>query len=276
MIAGWLRGRGVGLGVALLVLGGLGTPPVLAWGPRGHRTVARIAQERLSAEASEAIGELLDDGETLIDLANWADREAYDLPAYRDSGPWHYVNVPLEATRYTDRYCKRGDCVVAKIRQYRKLLANRQAPRGQRRDALRFFIHFVADVHQPLHVGDNDDRGGNNTQVQFFGEGTNLHRLWDSGLIEHTRDNDRAWAERVRRRIPAEQVKRWIDAPVEDWATESLEIARTAYEGVRPGARLEAGSRLGTAYFETHLPTVERRLAQASVRLAHELNEMFR
>lgn len=269
------RGPGARFLTVVLAISFAGSP-ALAWGPRGHRTVARIASERLSKQAARAVADLLDDGETLVDIANWADREAYDLPAYKDSGPWHFVNVPLDADRYTDRFCKGGGCVVAKIHQFRKILADTRRPKAERRDALRFLVHFVADIHQPLHVGDDDDRGGNNTQVQYRNEGTNLHRLWDSGLIESTRDNDREWADRVRHQIKAEQVKKWMDAPVEDWATESLVAARTAYRGIQhPTKRLDPGTRISREYEDAALPMIEERLARASVRLAHELNGIF-
>jgi hypothetical protein len=239
--------------------------------------VARLAQERLSPAALRGVRELLDEGDDLVDVANWADREAHDLPAYANSAAWHFVNVPLDAEHYNDRYCRRGNCVVQKIIEYRRVLADRRRPRPERLDALRFLVHFVADVHQPLHVGDNDDRGGNGTQVQFLGDTTNFHRVWDSGLIEETRQNDRAWAERVRRRITPEQAKSWANDPVETWADESLAAAKRAYQGPTPGTpRIASGASLGRSYHDFALPIVEDRLARAAVRLAHELEAVFR
>lgn len=257
----------------LVAVVGLGSPaPAGAWGPRGHRTVARLAQERLSPKALRAVRALLDEGDDLVDVANWADREAYDLPEFARSGPWHFVNVPLEAERYADRYCRRGDCVVAKIGEYRRVLADKTKPRRERLVALKFVVHLVADVHQPLHVGDNDDRGGNGTQVQFLGETGNFHRVWDSGLIEETRQNDRAWADRVRGRITPEGTRAWANDPVETWANESLATAKLAYRGPgRDGPSVTNGARLGRAYHEFALPIVEDRLARATVRLAHVL-----
>ncbi len=211
-----------------------------------------------------------------MDIANWADREAYDLPTFASSGPWHYVNVPIEAERYADRYCRRGDCVVGKIAEFRRVLAEPQSPKAERLTALKFLVHLVADVHQPLHVGDNDDRGGNGLQVRFLGETTNFHRLWDSGLIEETRQNDRAWADRVRRRITPEAAKGWANDPVETWANESLAAAKKAYQGPARGPRISTGATLGKPYQDFALPLVEDRLARAAVRLAHELDAIFR
>ncbi|MFO0957470.1 MAG: S1/P1 nuclease [Isosphaeraceae bacterium] len=258
--------------------------PALAWGPRGHRTIARIAQERLSPAALRGIRDLLDEGDDLADVANWADREAYEIPRYKASGPWHFVNVPITADRYGDRYCRDENCVVAKIGEFRRILADADSPRRERLDALRYLVHLVGDIHQPLHVGDHNDRGGNGTQVQFLGQTGNFHRVWDSGLIEETGDNDRQWAERIRKRLhnnPAE-ARRWAADPVETWADESLQAAKLAYRGplrpgdnTNPGPRVRNASRLERDYHEFGVAIVEDRLARAAVRLAHELDAIW-
>ena len=172
--------------------------PAFAWGPQGHRVIAKVAVDRLTPAARAAIRELLHPGDTLPDIAGWADHEeAYKN--YPRSGPWHYINVPITADRYDSaRDCKDGENVVSKIKTYRKILGDRAASKADRQDALLFLVHFVSDVHQPLHVGDNRDHGGNDTQVQFFGQGTNLHRLWDSDLIHKVGGNDQAWVNRGR------------------------------------------------------------------------------
>lgn len=259
-------------------------PPARAWGPRGHRTIARIAQERLSPAALRGIRDLLDEGDDLVDIANWADREAYELPQYKASGPWHYVNVPITNDHYSDRSCRDGNCVVGRIPHFRAILADSRKPRRERLDALRYLVHLVGDVHQPLHVGDRDDRGGNGTQVQFLGRTGNFHRVWDSGLIEETGDNDRAWAARIRDRIKEDPAaaRRWAEDPVETWADESLQAAKLAYRGPlnpgddpRTGPRVRNASRLGRDYHEFGLGIVEDRLARAAVRLAGELNAIW-
>ena len=103
----------------------------------------------------------------MVDIANWADGEGHE--AVPGSAPWHYVNVPITATRYDARFCSGGDCVVERIKHFRSVLADRRAPLRDRQRALLFLVHLVADVHQPLHVGDHHDKGGNLTQVQFLG-----------------------------------------------------------------------------------------------------------
>ncbi|GAC1464593.1 MAG: S1/P1 nuclease [Isosphaeraceae bacterium] len=245
-----------------------------AWGPHGHRIATRIALSRLTPEARAAVSSLLHEGDTLVDVANWADHEGHQVEP--SSAPWHYVNVPISAARYESRYCKNGSCVVEKIKHYRKVLSDRNAPRADRSRALLFLVHLVEDVHQPLHVGDNHDRGGNQTQVQYFNEGTNLHRLWDSGIIDNASRDERAWIEKISPRLTPENVAAWSRGDVDSWADESLQEAKKAYlfpEGSsQPLAR---GARLGRDYAEFALPVVRLRLAKAGVRVANELNAAF-
>jgi hypothetical protein len=234
-----------------------------------------VAEARLTPAARAAIRDLLHEGDTLVDVSTWADEEGHE--AVPGSAPWHYVNVPLGATRYDARYCAGGDCVVARIRHFRSVLADRSTPRRDRQRALLFLVHLVEDVHQPLHVGDNRDHGGNLTQIQFLGEGTNLHRLWDSGLINAIDRNERAWVERITPLLTAENIRSWSQGSIEDWATESLLDARKAYY-FPAGERqpILSGTRLGDDYLTFAQPILERRLAQAGVRLANELNALYR
>ncbi len=233
-----------------------------------------MAEAGLNPGARHALKELLLEGDTLVDISTWADQDGHD--AVPGSAPWHYVNVPITANRYEDRYCARGNCVVAKIKRFRSVLTDRKAPLRERRQALLFLVHFVEDIHQPLHVGDNHDRGGNLTQIQFRGEGTNLHRLWDSGLISEIDRTERNWVERIEPLLTQDNLRAWSRGSVEDWATESLQVAKSAYL-FPAGARqpMESGTQLGKEYVTFARPLLERRLAQAGVRLANELNHIF-
>ena len=127
-----------------------------------------------------------------------------------------------------------------------------------------------------MHVGDNRDRGGNLTQVQFYDEGTNLHRLWDSDLIHAVGGNDHIWVERVEQRITPETAKAWSAGTVEDWAGETLRAAKLAYQE-REGATgpMPSGTILGSAYLKRADPILREQMAKAGVRLAHDLNTIF-
>ncbi len=245
-----------------------------AWGAHGHRIATRIAEARLTPEARKEIRALLHEGDTLVDVANWADHEGHD--AVPGSASWHYVNVPIDAARYDPRDCPRGACVVDKIKHFRKVLADRRAPKTERTRALLFLVHFVEDIHQPLHVGDNRDRGGNATQIQFLREGTNLHRLWDTDLINFVSRDERVWVERIEPLLSEDNIRSWSRGTVEDWANESLHFAKEAYH-FPPAAKraLQTGSALDKNYATFAQPIIERRLAQSGVRLANELNALF-
>ena len=249
--------------------------PAMAWGPQGHRVIAEVAERRLTPAARAAVRDLLHEGDTLAGIANWADHEGHE--AVPDSANWHFINVPIATARFDPREVRGENNVVAKIAHYRKILADRSLPRAERSRALLFLVHFVSDIHQPLHVGDNGDRGGNLTQVQFLGQGTNLHRLWDSDLIHHLGGNDRAWSERVERAITPEAARVWSRGNVDTWADESLQAAKLAYKATEGAPRaVPSGVTLGDDYARRVDPILIEQMARASVRLADELNAIFR
>jgi nuclease S1 len=246
--------------------------PVQAWGKLGHRVSARLAEARLTPEAKAVIRDLLDPAETLADAATWPDDHRRNIP---NTGPWHYVNVPISEEKYSSRFCPESGCVVSKLDEFRRTLADKSAPRDQRRLALRFVVHLVQDIHQPLHVGDRGDRGGNDLQVQFFGQGSNIHRVWDSGLFEQDREpkSESGWIEALTRSMDPKTAERWAGSTSpEDWANESLAVARRAY--CLPGSDdpLKTGAKIGEAYEMANLPIARERLEQSAVRLAVLLN----
>ena len=272
-IAMWMRTTTLALAATLLA-----STTASAWGPHGHEIISKMAESRLTPEAKAAIRSLLNEGDTLVSVCNWADHEGHD--AVPGSASWHYVNVPLDAERYEAKFCPEKGCVVSKIKHYRKVLADRKpAAQASARRALLFLVHFVEDVHQPLHVGENQDRGGTLTQVRFLDQqrGTNLHHVWDSSLIDHLGRDRHAWVEKVEALATPENVEEWSRGSVEDWATESLEAAKVAYHDPKGGDRpLASGTELGEDYVATAAPIVRKRLAQAGVRLAIELNAIFK
>ena len=131
-------------------------------------------------------------------------------------------------------------------------------------------------MHQPCHVGDNHDKGGNRTQVRFFDQGTNMHALWDTGMIERVSNTEDFWLADLGQLDTPETRQAAMKGTVEDWATESLLAARQAYQVPETGKRLKSGQKLGDAYLKANLPVVRQRLYQASVRLAMVLNRRSR
>ncbi len=157
-----------------------------AWGAEGHRLIAEVAARQLTASARAEVGRLLpvDPGATLASVSTWADEVRSP-----STGPCHYVNFPQDARcrNEPDRSCVQGSCVVGAIERQTAVLASR-ASDEERLKAPKYVVHFVADVHQPLHAGFADDRRGNTHQLQAYGRGTNLHALWDRGLARQWPD----------------------------------------------------------------------------------------
>jgi hypothetical protein len=266
------RGRVIVVAAMLASLGLAETSrPALAWGRMGHRAAAKLAEARLSASARAAVRSLLEPGESLADASTWADEHRRALAG---SGPWHYVNVPITAERYDARFCPAEGCVVVKISDFRRILADTTASRGDRQQALRFLVHFVQDMHQPLHVGDRGDRGGNDLQLQFFGRGSNLHSVWDSRLFEREYRDESALLADLSAAASGDS-EAWTTGTVEDWADESLAAARRAYRLPGSERELRPGSKLERDYLDANLPVARRRLAQSGVRLAAMLNSIF-
>jgi nuclease S1 len=188
------------------------------------------------------------------------------------------VDVPLDEAAYDSKWSaddpKKG-CVVEKINEFRKTPKDPTRSVEDRRFALRFLIHCVEDMHMPMHVGDNHDRGGNDTQVRFFDRGTNMHSLWDGGLLTRMSDKEDYWLKELTVLPSAQSPDKTASAGVEDWATESLLAAREAYVDPLTGQRIRSGAKLGLDCHNKNIPVVKERMYLAGIRLARVLNEAF-
>jgi hypothetical protein len=238
-------------------------PAALAWGPTGHRAVGRIAERHLTPPAARAVAELLAP-ETLPYVSTWPD-EIRDEPEWAKADDWHWVTVPDGQTYATAQKNPKGDVLEA-IARFQKTLGDRTAPRVERVQAVKWLSHLVGDLHMPLHVGGGDDRGGNETLVLWFGEPANLHWVWDAKFIEQSQLSFTELADMLDH-APAEQVREWQRSAPIDWAAESQGLRRQVYT---LGDR-----RLSFKYIHDQWPTVQRRLLQAGIRLAGELNRLL-
>lgn len=259
---------------AALVLCGLALAcgDALAWGPRGHRLVAGIAEAGLTPTARVQVDALLK-GEpepTLAGVANWADQlREHDPDLGRRSARWHYVNIAESGCRYdAARDCPGGDCVVEAIRAQAAILGDAAQPVEARRQALKFVVHFVGDVHQPMHAGYARDRGGNTVQINQpdgtrDGYGTNLHALWDSGLFRGM--DEREADQRTRLLGPSQGPVAADPGDPAAWAEAACRIATT--QGVYPPR-----PRIDGRYIATWRPVAERQIALGGSRLAALLN----
>ncbi len=261
---------GLASALGLVVLTSLARP-AYGWGDEGHEIIATIAWEYLTPEARATVEGLLKDDpdKTLADASTWADR-IRRKPGYGWVAPLHYVNVADGAAAFDmKRDSPDGKCVVAAIDRFTLVLRDPKAPPEKRREALKLVTHFVGDVHQPLHVSRAHDKGGNDIKVEFFGNRTNLHSVWDGQILRHAKKGVREYADELRRSISDEQRKRWEASTAADWATESWKLALSnAYDVPKDG-------QLGQVYFDRNLPVVEERLKMAGVRLAAVLNGTY-
>ena len=234
------------------------------WGSEGHQTVAAIAEHNLSPKAKQEVNKLLalETGQTLTSIATWADEHRN-----RATSSWHYVNFPRNSCEYKEsRDCPNGNCVVGAIESQLHILSSNAADEN-RLKALKFLVHFVGDVHQPLHAGYKDDKGGNAYQIQVNGKGSNLHSLWDSGIFKSSHESVDAFANRL---IKTEKTHNSNELEINPavMAKESCQIIKE--DGFYPPRKVD------DAYLKHYTPIAEKRILLAGHRLAKMLNDSFK
>jgi hypothetical protein len=255
-----------------------GCLPACAWGPEGHSLVARIAEAQLTEAVRARVQEILGGGSTMSSVSSWPDHIRSER---KESGPWHYVDIPIDKPHLDmARDCPKGDCVIAKIEEFREVVKNPAIPAGQRREALIFIIHFVGDMHQPLHSSDNQDKGGNDVHLVFDGRPTNLHSFWDTALVTRLGAEDALYPKFLE--AARHNRKRWAKGSVRDWAEQSHKAAQKTVYGKLPKMALvihPAGSPPSPAiavpagYEHAVDSVVARQIEEAGVRLASLLNQ---
>ncbi len=246
--------------------------PAYGWGPEGHRLVARIAMAQLSKRAQAKVAAILAPGETLASISSWADQIRRDRA---NTGPWHYIDIPIDQPAMDmARDCPQDNCVVAQIAAERAVLKNREASEVERREALMFLVHFVGDMHQPLHSSDNKDKGGNDVHVVLFDRPGNLHSAWDSGLLSRMGTEDELFpallAEARKNR------RKFAKGSVADWAMDSHREAQQVVYGKLPPEPAGTPEPLGAEYQAAADPVIRLQIEKAGDRLARVLNETLK
>lgn len=239
------------------------------WGLTGHRVVGEIAQQHLSKKAKAELRKLIGK-ETLAWWANWPDFIKSDSN-WRHANPWHYVDLPghLPKDKFIEELKKLpGKNLYTQIQEMQAQLKNKSLPDEQRRIALRFLIHFIGDLHQPLHVGRDEDQGGNKIVVYWFDKKTNLHSVWDSYFID---DQQYSYTEYAKLLNIADEatVKAWQSSSLEDWFYESHVAADSIYDAT-PNE-----SKLSYRYNYQFQHLLNEQLLKGGVRLAAVINKAF-
>ncbi len=244
---------------------------LVSWGVIGHRAIGKIAENHLSPKAALAVKDLLGD-QSLADVSTYAD-EVRSKPEYKYTGAWHYVNMPLglSEAEFSKKVTGMADDNVYKaLVKCEHELINPATSREQKIFDLKFIVHLVGDLHQPMHVSRTEDKGGNSIQLSFNGQGTNLHRLWDSGLIERKGLTFEQMAVQYDKASPS-AIKALQADPIIKWLFESYQASSTLY------AEVDAmkGRSIEDAYYTAHLPIIEDRIQKGGIRLAGVLNALF-
>lgn len=251
--------------VLLLLIAAFAAPAVKAWGPHGHEIVAEIAARQLDPKARFEVERLLHDraSNSMREVSGWADT-LQQWPGYGSAKPLHYVNFPRGASNYDRRRdCRNDACVVEALPRFVEQMRHGKNDR-ERADALRWVIHLVADIHQPMHASYASDHGGNDVQLNFQRRNTNLHQLWDSRLLDARNARPVPYAEQLLALPRPSGDLSWNDRAAERWALESNALMKSdAYP---------SGNRIDGDYVRRSQEIIDQRLLLAGLRLGALLN----
>ncbi|CAM2005055.1 S1/P1 nuclease [Acanthopleuribacter pedis] len=267
--------------------------PAMAWGYLGHRIIGYMAEARLTPKTLTAIQELTGK-KTIAEISTWADEirsEEHWNPRvdgkrvtihdnwrdYRNHRFWHYVTVRDKAALAdinSESHPLSQGYLVPKMVDSMMMVTHPDAPKKERAESVMFLAHLVGDVHQPLHVGNGEDRGGNDVKVTFGEKTGSLHWIWDSAVLEEQGLEAEAYADKLLKATDKTQMDQWAADEYPQWVKESLDHRDQVYRLPKPGE--DGVYPLDPApYAAEHLPLMEQRMVQASVRLAKVLNDLF-
>lgn len=242
---------------------------LISWGVVGHKAVAKIAQNHLTPKTKEAIKSLIGH-QSLDDISTWADEIRND-PQYKYTGEYHYADVEsgLDFVQFANAVKTMPQSNAYKMILRCELdLENPDKPRSAKVNALKFLVHIIGDVHQPMHVSHAADKGGNNISVSLNGYSGNLHGLWDSGIIENEGLSFEKMAIVYDTATP-EQIQKWQNDSPMIWLWESYQVSEILYKEAAENSNFE------NDYYETHLPVLRSRIEKGGIRLAGVLNKIF-
>jgi len=255
-------------------------PEILyAWGGDGHQLVCLIAEDRLTPAAKNGIHELLGKDVNISDaeIASWADQIRRDR---RETAPWHYVDIPTDAKAFDEaRDGDHGNNVIDKISDFEAVLKDPKATKDTKAEALKFLVHFVGDLHQPLHCSErNKDKGGNARLVFFLDKprATNLHSVWDTAILLNHKGTvrDAAYSDKLNAAITPEQATEWAKGTPTDWANESHDVAvKSVYADVPADG---PPPKLAQKYVDAAGTVIDQQLQRGGVRLAAILNDVLK
>jgi hypothetical protein len=235
------------------------------WGKNGHRATGKIAEKHLTRKAKRTIDKILK-GQSLAFVATYADEIKSDKK-YNKYYSWHYINMDLDQTYEQAEKNPKGDLVTG-INTCIEILNDKNSSNDEKNFYLKMLVHFMGDLHQPMHIGRKEDKGGNSIQVEWFGKGSNLHRVWDTNMID---DWEMSYIELADNAddLSKTQIETIEKGTLIDWVNEVHIVTNEVYNSV------EKGENLRYKYSYNHFGTVRTQLQKGGIRLAKVLNDIF-
>lgn len=249
----------------LILILHLATTQCFGWGQTGHRVVGQIAEWHLNKKAQKRISVILG-SESLAMVANWMDNIKSDRK-YDHLNTWHYLTVE-DGKSYDPNIQEEAGDAFEKTKMIIDLLKKGGLSAIEEEEYLKMLVHLVGDLHQPLHVGRGDDRGGNDIQVTYFNQNSNIHRVWDSQIIDGKQLSYTELAQHLNRRADKATISRLQQTSIADWLQEAIKLRPVVYD-------LPEDKRLGYEYDYKAFPVIEECLLAAGIRLAGILNEIY-
>lgn len=240
-------------------------PQAFSWGQTGHRAVGEVASLYLSKKAQKKINFILQ-GESLAIASVWMDEIKSD-DAYDHTHDWHWTEIPDGMTYEEVKKNPNGDIIMT-IERLVKELKNGGLNAKTEQEHLKMLIHLIGDVHQPCHVGNGEDQGSNQVKVKWFGKNSNLHKVWDSEMIDGKQLSYTELATAVNNTSTKEQIEKWQNDPLEQWIIEAIALRPQVYDFKEDG-------NLRYEYAYKNWDTVQQQLLKAGVRLADVLNDIY-
>ncbi len=236
------------------------------WGATGHRTIGLIAEKHLSKKAKKEIDKILQ-GESLAFASTYGDEIKSDKK-YNKFYSWHFVNFPFHS-KYKDASKNPKGDIITGINYCIDILKKENTSQADKVFYLKFLIHLIGDLHQPLHVGSSEDKGGNDIKLKWHNKKSNLHKIWDSEMIESWNMSYTELANNTKH-LSKQQIENLQNGSVLNWTYESQKLAIQVYESAN------ANEKLGYKYSYDHFKTVRSQLQKAGIRLAKILNEIYK
>ena len=242
------------------------SPSALSFGQTGHRITGAIAELNINPATRHEIDKILGN-QSLAEASTYVDEMKSDPAKFwqKTASSYHYMTIPNGKSYKQVGAPAQGDAITA-LNHFTKVVKDKTSSIKDKRIALYFIIHIIGDLHQPLHVGRGDDRGGNDIKVKFFRKSSNLHRIWDSEMIDSKQLSYTEWTDWLNRQITANNKKAWHTIDPLVWANESKKIREQIYPDKK---------QIGYRYNYDHLPIVKKRLKQAGIRMAAYLDALF-